>query len=71
MKPTLRAKLDSFVGRVQELERLLAAEDATKNLEKFRNLSREHSDLAQIVSLYERLQQAERDAGAAREMAAV
>ncbi len=70
MKPTLRAKLDSFVGRVQELERLLAAEDATKNLEKFRNFSREHSELTQIVSLYERLQQAERDAGAAKEMAA-
>jgi peptide chain release factor 1 len=70
VKPTLRAKLDGSVGRLQELERLLAAEDATKNLEQFRNLSREHSDLTRIVALYERFRQAERDAGAAKEMAA-
>ncbi len=68
MKPTLRAKLDGFVGRLEELNRLLAAEDATKDLEKFRNLSREHSELTALVSLYDKFRQAERDAGAAREM---
>jgi peptide chain release factor 1 len=68
VKPALRAKLDSFVGRLEELNRLLAAEDATKDLEKFRNLSREHSELTELVSLYDKFRQAERDAGAAREM---
>jgi peptide chain release factor 1 len=68
VKPALRAKLDSFVGRLEELNRLLAAEDATKDLEKFRNLSREHSELTELASLYEKFRQAERDAGAAREM---
>jgi peptide chain release factor 1 len=70
VKPTLRRKLDSFVGRLEELNRLLSTEDATKDLGKFRNLSREHSELTALVALYERFRQAERDAQAAKEMAA-
>ncbi|HEX5476362.1 MAG TPA: peptide chain release factor 1 [Burkholderiales bacterium] len=69
MKPTLRAKLDGFVGRLEELNRLLAAEDAAKDLGQFRKLSREHSELTEIVSLYDRFRRAEGDAAAAREMA--
>ncbi|HZE59786.1 MAG TPA: PCRF domain-containing protein, partial [Burkholderiales bacterium] len=70
MKPTLRTKLDSLVGRLQDLDGLLAAEGATRDLQQFRKLSREHSELTGIVALYERFRQAERDAEAAREMAA-
>ena len=69
MKATLRAKLDSLVGRLETLNRLLAAEDATRNLEQFRNLSREHAELSQIVGLYERYRRSEGDAEAARELA--
>ena len=69
MKASLRAKLDSLVARLDSLERLLAAEDATRNLEQFRNFSREHAELSAIVSLYEQFRQAERDAEAARAMA--
>jgi len=70
VKPTLRTKLDSLVGRLEDLNGLLAAEGATRDLEQFRKLSREHSELTGIVALYERFRQAERDAEAAREMAA-
>jgi len=70
VKPSLRAKLDGLVRRLEDLNRLLAAEDSAKNLEQFRSLSREHSELSAIVSLYERWRQAERDAGAAKEMTA-
>ena len=70
MKPRLRAKLDSLVARLEDLNGLLAAENATRDLEQFRKLSREHSELSHIVSLYERWVQAERDAEAAKEMAA-
>jgi peptide chain release factor 1 len=70
VKPTLRTKLDSLVGRLEDLNGLLAAESATRDLEQFRKLSREHSELTGIVALYERFRQAERDAEAAREMAA-
>ena len=68
MKPTLRTKLDSLVARRADLERLLAAEDATRDMDRFRSQSREHSELSSIVALYEQLRQAERDAEAAREL---
>ena len=70
MNPRLRAKLDSLSGRLEELNHLLAAENATKDLEQFRRLSREHAEISAVASLYERFRQAERDAEAAREMAA-
>jgi peptide chain release factor 1 len=50
VKATLRAKLDSLVARLETLNRLLAAEDATRNLDQFRSLSREHAELSGIVA---------------------
>jgi peptide chain release factor 1 len=70
VKASLRTKLDSLVGRLNDLNVLLAAENATRDMEQFRKLSREHSELSGLVSLYERFRQAERDADAAKEMAA-
>jgi peptide chain release factor 1 len=70
VKPTLRTKLDSLVVRLDELNGLLAAESATRDMDQFRRLSREHSELTDVVSLYDTFRQAERDADAAREMAA-
>jgi peptide chain release factor 1 len=69
VKATLRTKLDSFVRRLDELNGLLAAESAARDMDQFRRLSREHSDLTRLVSLYDSFRQAERDADAAREMA--
>jgi len=68
VKPTLRAKLDSLVARRAELDRLLAAEDATRDLERFRSQSREHAELSGIVGLYDEYRKAEGDAEAAREL---
>jgi peptide chain release factor 1 len=68
VKPTLRTKLDSLVGRLDTVNRLLAAEDATRNMDQFRNLSREHSELSGVVALFEQYRQAEGDAEAAREL---
>ena len=68
MKSTLRAKLDSLVARRAELDRLLAAEDATRDMERFRNQSREHAELSGIVGLYDEYRKAEGDAEAAREL---
>jgi peptide chain release factor 1 len=69
VKATLRKKLDTLVGRLDDLNHLLAAETATKDMEQFRKLSREHSELSNVVALYESYRQAERDAAAAKEMA--
>jgi len=68
VKPTLRTKLDSLVARRADLDRLLAAEDATHDLERFRNQSREHSELSTIAALYDDYRKAEGDADAAREL---
>ena len=68
MKPSLRTKLDSMVARRAELERSLAAEDATRNLEQFRNSSREHAELSTIAALYDDYRKVEGDAEAAREL---
>jgi peptide chain release factor 1 len=66
----MRTKLDSLVGRLNDINGLLAAENATRDMEQFKKLSREHSELSGLVSLYERFRQAEQDAEDAREMAA-
>jgi peptide chain release factor 1 len=68
VKSTLRAKLDSLVARRAELDQLLAAEDATRDLERFRSQSREHAELSGIVGLYDEYRKAEGDAEAAREL---
>ena len=68
MKATLRSKLDSLVGRLEQLNGLLAAENATKDMDQFRKLSREHADVSEVVSLFQKYQQAEGDAEAAREL---
>jgi peptide chain release factor 1 len=65
----MRARLDGLVGRLSDLNGLLAAENATRDMEQFRKLSREHSELSNLAALYERWRQAEGDAEAARELA--
>jgi peptide chain release factor 1 len=70
VKPTLRVKLDSLVGRLNDINGLLASENATRDMEQFKKLSREHAELSTLVSLYENYRNAERDAEAAKEMTA-
>ena len=70
MKATLRAKLDSLVGRLEVLNGLLAAENATRDMDAFRRLSREQAEVSAVVSLFQDYLQAERDANDARDMAA-
>ena len=69
MNPRLRIKLDSLVGRLGDLNNLLAAENATKDMEQFKRLSREHAEVSDVVALFQDYLQAERDAGEARDMA--
>jgi peptide chain release factor 1 len=69
LKPSLRAKLDSQAKRLEELNRLLSAEKAARDMDGFRKLSREHAELTSLAGLYGRYQDAERDAAAARDMA--
>ena len=53
MKQTLRTKLESLAARLEELNRMLAAEEATRDMDQFRRLSREHADVSGIVALFQ------------------
>ena len=41
MKPSIAAKLSQLVDRQDEVSRLLASEEATRNMDQFRKLTRE------------------------------
>ena len=53
MNPRLRVKLDRMVGRLADLDGLLAAESATRDMEQFKKLSREYSEVSNVVSLFQ------------------
>jgi peptide chain release factor 1 len=68
MKPSIAAKLAQLSGRLEEISRLLAAEDATANLDLYRKLTREHAEIGPVVELYQRYVSGEGDLKAAEEM---
>ncbi|HVJ13476.1 MAG TPA: PCRF domain-containing protein, partial [Burkholderiales bacterium] len=68
MNPRLRQKLDTMVGRLPDLDALFSAENATKDMEQFKRLSREHAEVSDLVALYQQYREAEGDAEAAREL---
>jgi peptide chain release factor 1 len=70
LNASLRTRLDSLSKRLEELNRLLSAEDATRDMGGFKKLSREHAELTGLAELYGRYRQAEQDAAEARDMAA-
>ena len=68
MKPSLSVKLNQLTSRLEELNGLLAAEDVTRDLDRYRALSREHAEIAPVVALYRDWLQGERDLAAAQDM---
>jgi len=68
MKPSLLNKLAQITERLDELNRLLASEHVTSNLDNYRKLTREHADIAPVVALYRAFDQAESDIASAQVM---
>ncbi|MBI5937639.1 MAG: peptide chain release factor 1 [Betaproteobacteria bacterium] len=68
MKPTIASKLQRLADRFEELNHLLAAEDATADMERYRKLSREHAELTPVVEHYQTYRQAEADLATAEGM---
>jgi peptide chain release factor 1 len=69
MKLSLRTKLDQLSARLQELDALLAAEDATRDLDRYRALSRERAEIDPVVGRYGEFRHAETDLAEAIELA--
>ncbi|TMH57110.1 MAG: peptide chain release factor 1 [Betaproteobacteria bacterium] len=70
MKPSLATKLTQLAARLEELDGLLAAPDVTRDLDRYRALSREYAEIAPVVALHRDWQQAERDLASALELLA-
>ncbi|HEY1150935.1 MAG TPA: peptide chain release factor 1 [Pseudoduganella sp.] len=68
MKPSMLAKLDQLANRLVELDELLMSEGATSNMDSYRKMTREHSELGPLVALYKDYQQAQRDIEEAQAM---
>jgi peptide chain release factor 1 len=68
MKASLAAKLDQLTTRRAELERLLSAPDATADLDRYRNLNREHAELGPVVDHHARYRAALADEQTADEL---
>ncbi len=69
MKPSIAAKLNQLSMRLEEINRLLTAENVTASMDNYRKLTREHAELEPVVELYRRYQGSEADLKTAQEMA--
>ncbi|SRR6266581_1482712 len=70
MKPTIREKLERLTQRREEIDRLLGAEAATRDLDSFRRLSREHAEIGPVVALFADYRRAEGDLATAQQLLA-
>ena len=70
MKTSLRSKLDQLSSRLAELDGLLGSPDITRDMDRYRALTKEHADLTPVVARFADFQAAESDLLAADELAA-
>ncbi|HZV62349.1 MAG TPA: peptide chain release factor 1 [Methylophilaceae bacterium] len=68
MKPSMIRKLATLSERLDELNRLLSSESATADMDNYRKLSREHSEITPVVEQFHAYQKTERDIAEAQNM---
>jgi len=66
----MAAKLAQLASRLTELDALLSSETATRDMDGYRKLTREHSELTPVVELYKRNLAREADLAEAQQMLA-
>ncbi|MGL4995063.1 MAG: peptide chain release factor 1 [Deefgea sp.] len=52
MKPSIQAKLSQLADRLEEVSALLASEEATRDMDQYRKLNREYSEITPVVALW-------------------
>src|SRR5437867_374110 len=70
MKDSLRQRFERLAMRLAELDANLADPSVTSDMARYRQLAREQSEASEVVHLYRRYQQRERDLAGARELLA-
>ncbi|HSV78953.1 MAG TPA: peptide chain release factor 1 [Ramlibacter sp.] len=70
MKPFLRQQLERFPVRLQELDFYLSQPEVVNDMERFRELTREHAEVTEVAGRFQRFLQREGDLAQAREMLA-
>ena len=70
MKSSIRDKLEQLTRRKEELDAMLGDEIATRDMDNYRKLTREHAEIEPVVALYASAQAAEANLATAREMLA-
>ncbi len=70
MNESIRDKLEHLAGRLDELDRMLAHGEVTRDIDEYRKLSREHAELGPPVQLYHDWRRAQADLAAGIEMLA-
>jgi peptide chain release factor 1 len=68
MKPSMQAKLEQLERRLVEVNALLSSEQATRDLDAYRRLNREHAELSQVVEHFVAWRNAAGDLEAAEAM---
>jgi peptide chain release factor 1 len=68
MKQSIATKLGQLTNRLEEINRLLSAENVTADIDNYRKLAREHAEIAPVVELYRAYRSGEEDIRAAQEM---
>ncbi|AVJ55587.1 peptide chain release factor 1 [Idiomarina sp. OT37-5b] len=69
MNPSIERKLEGLLERYQEVQALLGEADVIADQNRFRALSKEYSQLEELVDSFEQYKQAQADLAAAHEMA--
>ncbi|MBA3032818.1 MAG: peptide chain release factor 1 [Gammaproteobacteria bacterium] len=68
MKTSIRHRLEQLADRLAELDALLGAEAATRDMEAFLRMNKERAEIATVVDLFAAYRQAEADLAAAAAM---
>jgi peptide chain release factor 1 len=68
MKPSMHSKLQQLNTRLQEIDRLLSAEDATRDMNRYRALGQERAEIEPVVNRFIEYRKAQADELGAQEM---
>jgi peptide chain release factor 1 len=69
MNTSIQQKLDQLSTRLADVDKLLASENATRDMDQYRKLTKEHSEISPVVALFGDYKKVQADIAAAQEMA--